>query len=128
MKKRTSRKKPDLGAPASDRVERMLQLIANSGSDPDRPVLRVSDIAEAVGLHADSASRLFARSVGTGLGAFLTQHRMALAQSLLASTDAKIADIADSAGFGSVSQFHAVFRRHTGMTPDRYRKAIGGEP
>lgn len=110
-------------APASDRVERMLQLIADSGSAPDRPVLRVSDIAASVGLHADSASRLFARSVGTGLGAFLTQHRMALAQSLLASTDAKIADIAESAGFGSVSQFHAVFRKHAGMTPDRYRKA-----
>lgn len=122
LRKRPSRRS-DNAVPASDRVERMLQLIANSGADARQSVLRVSDVADAVGLHADTASRFFARSVGIGLGAFLTQHRMALAQSMLASTDAKIADIADSAGFGSVSQFHAVFRRHTGLTPDRYRKA-----
>jgi AraC-like DNA-binding protein len=110
----------------TDKVERMLQLIATSA--PGRRVPRVADLAAAVGVHPDTASRLFARSVGTGLLAFLTQHRVALAQSLLASTDAKVADVAEAAGFGSVSQFHAVFRRHTGQTPDRYRRAVHALP
>ncbi len=116
-------RRTDSGAPAGDRVERMLQLIAQTGTDNKRPIVRVSDVAAAVGLHPDTASRLFLRSVGTGLGSFLIQQRITLAQSLLASTDSKIADVADSAGFGSVSQFHATFRRHTQMTPDRYRRA-----
>ena len=103
----------------------MLQLIAQSGSDPANPrILRVSDLANTIGVHPHTASRLFARSVGTGLQAFLTQHRIAVAQSLLASTDAKIPDIAASAGFGSSSQFHAIFLRETGLTPSRYRRSV----
>jgi AraC family transcriptional regulator, melibiose operon regulatory protein len=121
----TRRTRPRAPAP-TDKVERMLRLIAAPSQGRDVP--RVADLAAAVSVHPDTASRLFARSVGTGLLAFLTQHRVALAQSLLASTDAKAAEIAEAAGFGSVSQFHAVFRRHTGQTPDRYRRAVHALP
>jgi AraC-like DNA-binding protein len=117
-------------APADQRVERMLQLIAQSGVQEDarfptmRSILHVSDLAAAVGIHPDTASRLFERSVGMGLQAFLTQHRIAVAQGLLASTDAKVPAVAAAAGFGSTSQFHAIFHRETGITPRRYREAV----
>jgi AraC-like DNA-binding protein len=100
-----------------DKVERMIHHIAKHYAQP----LGVAEIARAVELHPDYASRLFSQSTGTGLLDFLTQHRVAMAQSLLASTDAKIIDIALAAGFGSVSQFHAVFKRHLNCSPAGYR-------
>ncbi len=110
---------PTTGAP--DAVQKMITFISQS-QNAGQPV-SVAQIAQSVNLHPDYASRLFQRATGTGLLDFINQHRVASAQGLLACTDAKIADIAHAAGFGSLSQFHAVFERYARTTPGAYRKA-----
>jgi len=40
---------------------------------------------------------------------------------MLATTDAKMIDVAMDSGFGSVSQFHALFKIRCGCTPRAYR-------
>jgi AraC family transcriptional regulator, melibiose operon regulatory protein len=110
---------PHPSSEAPDTVQKMITFIAQNAGQP----IAVTQVAESVNLHSDYASRLFQRATGTGLLDFINQHRVASAQGLLACTDAKIADIAHAAGFGSVSQFHAVFERYAKTTPGKYRKA-----
>ncbi|MER3484247.1 MAG: hypothetical protein C4332_14975 [Meiothermus sp.] len=48
---------------------------------------------------------------------YLTQHRLAHAQRLLATTDQPVLEIAFEAGFGSSSRFYAVFEEKVGSHP-----------
>ena len=120
---RTSRRSWRGPVEPTDKVERMILYIARHYAR----ALGAAEIAKAADLHPDYASRLFRRVTGMGLLDFLTQHRVAMAQSLLASTQGKIVDIALAAGFGSVSQFHVVFKRHVNCSPAGYRQRLGRE-
>jgi AraC-like DNA-binding protein len=100
------------------RAERMAAYVALNYTGP----LKADDVARHVGLSADHASRLFKESFGVTLGAFLTQHRVAHAQRLLVTTDAKVVSIAFESGFGSLSRFNAAFRSLCGCTPREYRR------
>ena len=53
---------------------------------------------------------------------YVSHQRVTHAQRLLATTGAKVLDIAMDAGFGSVSQFHHVFRGITGVPPREYAR------
>jgi AraC-like DNA-binding protein len=102
----------------SSQAERMLLLIA----EHFREELSAGDVARSVGLHPGYASGLFQRHVGMGLMEYITQCRLSHAKALLATTDTKLLDLATASGFGSVSQFHAVFKRLVGCTPRAYRQ------
>jgi AraC-like DNA-binding protein len=45
---------------------------------------------------------------------------------MMITTDKKIIDIAWESGFGSLGQFYAFFKRVTGQSPARYRRALRG--
>ena len=98
----------------------MVRYIATHYAEP----IKSSDIARAADLHMTYAMGLFRRTCGVTFGQYVTQHRIWHAQRLLATTDAMINDIADEAGFGSVSQFHAVFKRCCGIAPHAYRASL----
>ena len=101
-------------------VAKMLQHIAAHYRDPE---LSVPDIARHAGIHPNYAAAVFKKTCGVCLMHYVTHQRIAHAQRLLAITSAKILDIAMDAGFGSVSQFHHVFRTVIGVTPREYAKA-----
>ncbi|MFN9372077.1 MAG: helix-turn-helix domain-containing protein [Planctomycetaceae bacterium] len=84
----------------------------------------VADVARAVGLHPNSAMRLFRQTCGLTILDYLSMHRVWHAQHLLASTDLKIRAIAEIAGFGSPNRFYAAFRRWVGQLPADYRAAL----
>ena len=69
---------------------------------------------------------LFRRTFGLSIGAYLTQYRVADAQRLLATTDARIVDVALAAGFGSLSRFYAAFGQACGRSPRAYRAHVRG--
>ncbi len=54
----------------------------------------------------------------------LTFHRIAHAQRLLATTDAKVIDVANESGFPSLSRFYAAFRSVCGQTPNAFRQQV----
>lgn len=83
----------------------------------------VADIAGSCHLHPHYAMTLFRRVVGTTLGRYLRQCRVAQAQRLLVSSDLPVADIATAAGFTSASRFYADFAGTCGTTPGGYRRA-----
>ena len=84
--------------------------------------LTVDEIGRMVGLHPNYAMSLFKKAFGTTLIDYLTHHRISHAQRLLATTDAKIVEIAFSSGFNSISRFNEAFRRACNCTPREYRR------
>lgn len=103
-------------------VAKMLQHIAAHYRDPG---LSVPGIARHAGIHPNYAARVFRNTCGMSLMRYVNHQRVTHAQRLLATTGAKILDIAMDAGFGSVSQFHHVFQHVTGATPREYARSHG---
>jgi len=101
-------------------AELLARFIAGHYTEP----LTVRAIAAAAGLHPNYAMTLFRRTFGLSMGDYLTQYRVADAQRLLATTDARIVDVALAVGFGSLSRFYAAFGRACGRSPRAYRAHV----
>lgn len=101
------------------KVEQMACFIAQRYTQP----LSVEEIGAFVGLHPNYAMNLFKKTFGTTLVNYVTQHRISHAQRLLATTDAKVVDIALASGFTSTSRFNAAFLTECGCSPRDYRQA-----
>jgi AraC-like DNA-binding protein len=107
----------------SSQVERMSRFVALHYSEE----LRIADIAHDAGLNPDYAATLFRKTCGLSLVDYVNEHRISHSQRLLATSDAKIVDIAFIAGFGSASRFYTAFKQACGMTPRRYRKRMSAD-
>jgi AraC-like DNA-binding protein len=83
--------------------------------------LPVSDVAKAVGVHPHYAMDIFRKYCGMSIVECVSHHRVAHAQRLLVTTDAKMIDIAYDSGFGSLSHFYAVFKKFCGEAPKIFR-------
>jgi AraC-like DNA-binding protein len=82
----------------------------------------VSQIAEAAGLNAEYAMRLFRKCWGITIWEFLLRQRIFHAQRLLVLGEEKILDIAFACGFGSASRFYDAFEKQCHRTPSAYRR------
>jgi AraC family transcriptional regulator len=86
--------------------------------------LSVEDLAASVGLSPFHFSRVFKASFGEPPHRHLLRKRVERALTLLKSDrDTSIAEIAVLVGFASQAHLTAAFRRHTGMTPARWRSS-----
>lgn len=112
------------GAPGAGTAERMAAFIARESGR----ALRVADVAAAVGVSPHHAMAAFRRVFGMSVVEYLTRRRVAHAQRLLTTTDARILDVCFEVGFGSTSRFHEAFARYCGCSPREYRaRARTGE-
>lgn len=102
----------------SHQLERMARFVALHYLEP----LHVADVARDVGLNPNYAASLFRKTFGLSLVDYVNEHRISHAQRLLATSDAKIVDIAFVAGFGSASRFYTAFKAACGQTPKKYRR------
>ncbi len=85
--------------------------------------LSIQHIADVVGLHPNYAMNLFQKTFGSTLVDYITQHRVSHAQRLLATSNAKVADVAKESGFSSISRFNIAFRTSCGCAPRDYRRS-----
>ena len=93
----------------------------------DRSNLTIDAIAQANGLSARQAQRLFAES-GVTFTEFVLENRLSLARKLLIDPHGghrKISDIAFGVGFSDLSYFNRAFRRRFGITPSEIRVETG---
>ena len=88
--------------------------------------LSLDDVAGALFTSKYHLARVFKEVTGFTIIEYLTAVRMQHARSLLAATDARIADIASQTGFASLAHFNRVFLRQAGMPPLKYRQALRG--
>jgi transcriptional regulator GlxA family with amidase domain len=71
--------------------------------------------------------RCFEAEIGMPVGRYLAQARVTKAQSLLESTAAPVAKIAQQCGFASAEAMRYAFAQELGVTPSEYRARFGGE-
>ena len=55
---------------------------------------------------------------------YLMQKKLITAIELLENSNMKISDISDQLHFASLHTFGLAFKRHTGVSPSQYRKAL----
>ena len=101
---------------------RQVSAMAQHVRDHHRSPLTVADIAASVHLTPSHAMTVFRRTVGVTLGDYVTMCRVAEAQRLLLTTSMTVTEIAEAAGFGSLSSFYEHVSAACGMTPREYRR------
>src|SRR5699024_7783269 len=101
---------------------RQVGTMAQYVRDHHRYPIAVADIAASVHLTPSHAMTVFRRTAGVTLGDYVTMCRVAEAQRLLLTTSMKVTEIAEEAGFGSLSSFYEHVSAACGMTPREYRR------
>jgi AraC-like DNA-binding protein len=95
-------------------------------SDAKQPWTLVA-LAREVGMSRSAFASRFADLVGVPPIEYLANWRMTLAKSALASAEVSMADIAELAGYQSVSAFSTAFKRDTGYSPTLYIRSLQDE-
>lgn len=86
--------------------------------------IRISAVADAVGVHPAYLQRLFHQKTGTTIMAYTNSLRIESAKRQLESMGSSILDVALNCGFSNRQHFGRVFRQETGMSPAQYRKKL----
>lgn len=85
--------------------------------------IRLEDIAASVHIGKSTAMGIFHQGIRQSPVAYLINYRLKQAGMLLATTEKKIAAIAEETGFESSTYFCRQFKNLYGMTPNEYRKS-----
>jgi AraC-like DNA-binding protein len=108
-----------VGALAKWRLRRVQSLVDAQLSEP----LTLSDMAAAAGLSRMHFAAQFRVATGSSPHEYLLCQRIEAAKALLAETEISLAEIALSVGFLAQAHFTTVFKRLSGETPARWRRA-----
>ena len=83
----------------------------------------IESLAEKIGMSRAAFAKRFRELVGFPVFEYLTRLRVQRAQALLRETALPLYEIANRVGYDSDLAFTKTFKKHTGLTPTRYRKA-----
>ena len=86
--------------------------------------LRLGAVAARLGLSPSRFSHRFTAACGISFGRLVQQRLMQQAARRLVHSRLRIIDLALDLGYDSPDHFAALFRRHTGLSPARYRRQI----
>lgn len=92
-------------------------------ADPKQP-WTLALLARKVGMSRSGFALRFLQLVGVPPIEYLATWRMRLAKSALASSQAPMIDVAEMAGYQSVSAFSTAFKRETGISPRLYVRSL----
>jgi AraC family transcriptional regulator len=84
--------------------------------------LRVSEVAQVVGVHPAHLARGFRTYFKVSIGSYIRRLRLEWAARELVRSKDSLATLALAAGFADQSHFTRLFKRHTGFTPKAYRR------
>ncbi|MHA3980789.1 helix-turn-helix domain-containing protein [Halovulum sp. GXIMD14794] len=101
-----------------DRIGSMLEYMA----DHFRDEIDAISIASSAQIHPKYAMSVFRKSTGMTLNQYVLLLRLSYAQALLLRGEDGVLDIAMRSGFGSLSNFNRMFRKHTGQSPSDFRR------
>ncbi len=83
--------------------------------------LSLDNLADAAAMSPFRFARAFKKSTGRAPRQYVIARRIEFARELLRSPRREIAEVAYRVGFATQSHFTAVFHRHCGITPKRFR-------
>ncbi|MFF2480252.1 AraC family transcriptional regulator [Paenibacillus sp. NPDC058071] len=109
---------------SSDRIMELLPIMQQEAAKP----FLLEEWADRIGVTPYYFCKLFKNATRMTPMAFVTRCRLQLAkQWLLERKDVTVGQIAEEAGYPSVSYFNKRFMEHEGMTPTAYRKLYGAQ-
>lgn len=82
----------------------------------------VAEMSKTLGASRRTVERAFREHIGHTILDELTGLRLSQARESLRSTSWTMDEVAENAGFQSLRQFHDTFKRHSKMTPAKYRQ------
>ena len=88
--------------------------------------LRLSELAQSVGLSTAHFSEMFRKSMGETPHQFVLRLRVERAKEMLRSAESRILDVAIACGFKTQQHFARVFRLLCGASPTEYRRYFPG--
>lgn len=100
-------------------VDRTLAYLARHHLEPG---LSLAEVSRALEVNEQYLTRLFTRSVGQHMHAYILNLRVQHACHLLLSEAGPIKAVAYASGFRDPDRFSRVFREHVGVTPSSYRR------
>ena len=109
---------PVMGGLSPTALRRAIERL-RSDSDAD---VSLAALAADAGLSRFHFCRAFKQSTGLSPHAWLRQHRLEQAMTMLRDTDASVVSVAMALGYASQTAFAAAFRRLTGETPSDWRR------
>lgn len=83
--------------------------------------ITVKTLADFVHLNPSYLSRLFKKEVGYSVSNFIQTKKIETAKNMLVYSEFSPAQIASILAFPSQSYFTEIFKKHTGLTPSKYR-------
>jgi AraC family transcriptional regulator len=83
------------------------------------------DLAALGGVHPVHLSREFRKRYQITIGEYIRKRRIEHASGLLSNSGMPMAEIASTCGFADQSHFCALFKKHSGMTPAKFRDLSG---
>ncbi|WP_409342738.1 helix-turn-helix domain-containing protein [Paenibacillus sp. MBLB4367] len=104
-----------------DRTSYIPRAIAYMQDNLDKSIT-LQQVAKQVHLNPNHFSEVFKRETGLNYLEYLTRERMNRACELLATTTAKVSDIAGLVGYEDIKYFSQLFKKQTGQTPSEYRQ------
>ncbi|HEX5227490.1 MAG TPA: helix-turn-helix transcriptional regulator [Bryobacteraceae bacterium] len=112
------------GAGAPGWLRRIRDVLQESYSEA--PGLSI--LAGIAGVHPVHLSREFHKHYGMTIGEFVRTRRVERASELLSKSHLSLAEIAAACGFSDQSHFCALFKKHSGMTPAKFRRLSSDMP
>ncbi|MFS0724247.1 helix-turn-helix domain-containing protein [Paenibacillus sp. 1P07SE] len=88
--------------------------------------LTLEQMSRLCGMSVSAFTAKFRAATGSSLVDYKHQIQIRDACRLLMETDRKMTDIAYTVGFGDISFFNKIFKKHRGMTPREYRRQAQG--
>jgi AraC-like DNA-binding protein/mannose-6-phosphate isomerase-like protein (cupin superfamily) len=112
---------PATGDPSIRRVRLARALIRRHLAE----ALPIGVLARRLGVSARHLNRCFQTVCGQSVSVVQRQVRLDQACALLTHQDLSAAEVARCCGFANASHFGRIFRRHTGCSPQTYRRQAG---
>ena len=82
----------------------------------------IATLAHGLGISHSYLIRLFRRELGQTPQGYLIAQRIARARALLCDTALELCEIAQRCGFDNVYYFGNAFKKHTGLSPGKFRE------
>jgi AraC family transcriptional regulator len=104
-----------------------LQRVLSFISEHIDAALHVAELSATAHMSLHHFARMFKEATGVAPHHYVTLQRIDRAKSLLSGTDHALVDVASEVGFQTQGHFTSVFRKHTGLTPRKFRVAWQSE-
>ena len=102
-------------------VSRFIEFVQNNYSNP---AVNINELADRLGIHRTTLTRLFKKRMLVPPGEYLLQLRLQRALSLLRETEYPVYEIGEMVGIPNRGYFCRLIRRTVGVSPTVYRERL----